>query len=310
MKKEKNKSKYLWYTIGIGSTLIILLMILSSVLSIGDRLTIISEYLAYGFYALTGVLVFLLVLNPLRIIMFSPSLSIATTMDKNTLKAKRIYKKVAKNIVENNELSEVELQSLDEAKDFKELKLAINNCYDTTIKKKISKIIYNNAKTVMISTAICQNAKLDMYSVIAVNLKMIKEIVIVSGFRPSYKNLSKLSLNVLTTALVAEGLENLNLEDILPNSTMNTIGDIPLIRPVMSSIMQGAGNALLTLRIGFVCRKYLFGSLGQTKSQIRAEAFKESVKMLPTLMKDVATFFPSKIVKLFGKKEKEETQEA
>ncbi len=306
-KKQKNKNgnKALWYTIGIGATIILLLMILSSVLNIGDRLSLISEYLAYAFYVVTAVLVFLLVINPIRIVLFSPSLSIATTLDKDSPKAKKTYKKVAKNIVINNELTAEEIFKLEEAKDFSELKLAINECYDSTIKKTISDIIYNSAKTVMISTAISQNSKLDMYSVIAVNLKMIKEIVVASGFRPSYKNLSKLSLNVLTTALVAEGLENINLDDVLPNSAMNTIGDIPLIKPIMSSAMQGLGNGLLTLRIGFVCRKYLFGDMGMTKNQMRAEAFAESMKMMPRLVKDIVAFFPSKVMKLFVKKDKD-----
>ena len=37
------------------------------------------------------------------------------------------------------------------------------------------------------------------------------------------KNLSKLTINVFTTALIAEGLENLDLNDILPSSTMNVL---------------------------------------------------------------------------------------
>ncbi len=302
------KSKALWISVGIGSFIILLLMILSSILDIGERLSLIHPVISYVFYGVAALLLIVLVLNPLRIILFSPSLSIATTMDKKSRKTKKIYKKVMENIKDNNDLSEEELAGINAANDFEELKLALNTCYDTTIKKRISKIIYNNAKTVMISTAICQNAKLDMYSVVAVNLKMIKEIVAASGFRPSYKNLGKLSINVLTTALVAEGLENVNIEDVLPNSAMSSLGEIPFVKPIVSSLVQGASNGLLTLRIGFVCRKYLFADLGQTRSQIRAEAFKESMKMLPMLMADVATYFPSKIVKLFGKKE--ETKEA
>ncbi len=301
----KNKTKLLWIFIGIGAFAIVFLMMLSSILDIGDRLALISPWLQYVFYGLALILFVILIANPIRIIVFSPSLSIATTMDKESSKTRKIYAKVTENIKSNNELSEDEIRGIDEATNFEELKLALNTCYDTTIKKRISNIIYNNAKTVMISTAICQNAKLDMYSVVAVNLKMIKEIVEASGFRPSYKNLGKLSVNVLTTALVAEGLENVNIDDVLPNSAMTALGEIPLVKPLISSILQGTSNGLLTLRIGFVCRKYLFADLGQTKSQIRAEAFKESMKMLPRLIADVTTYFPSKMLKLFTKKDKE-----
>ncbi|MFI3252219.1 MAG: DUF697 domain-containing protein [bacterium] len=304
MKKTK---KIVWILVGLGALFLLLMLILSSVLDIGEKLNKVSPVLEYVFYGVAGILVFFLVINPIRIIMFAPSLNISSKMDKKR-KRKSVYKKVAKNIIANNDLKEQELNSLKHYETFDDLKLAIDTCYNGTIKDNISDIIYRNAKTVMISTAISQNSTLDMYSVISINLKMIKEIVLASGFRPSYKNLGKLSVNVLTTALVAEGLENLNLEDVLPNSTMSTLGEIPFIKPLVSSIMQGAANGLLTLRIGFVCRRYLFAELGETKQQIRVSAFKESVKMLPRLIADVATFFPNKIVKLFTKKEvKEET---
>ncbi len=305
----KNKKKYLWYLVGIGTLFLLSMMMLSSVLDIGDRLAKISVYLEYSFYVVISVMIFFLVINPIRIVVFSPSLCIATAMEKDSNKSKKIYKRVAKNILDNNELTEEEITKLENYTSPEELKDAIYYAYENSIKKSINKIIYNSAKTVMISTAISQNAKVDMYSVVACNLKMIKDIVVISGFRPSMKRLSKLSLNVLTTALIAEGLEDLNIDDILPSSTMNALGEIPLIKPVLSSVMQGTSNGLLTLRVGFVCRKYLFGDMGQTKSEIRAEAFKESIKMLPILIKDVTTYFPNKLVKLFSKKDKTSNEE-
>ena len=172
-----------------------------------------------------------------------------------------------------------------------------------TIKKEISKIIIKNAKTVLLSTAISQNSKIDLFSVVSVNIKMIKEIVTVCGFRPDFKNLSKLCVNVASTALIAEGLESLNMEDILPTQTINTLNNIPILKPLLSSIVQGIANALLTIRIGLVTRGYLFTeSKKATKNSIRAEAFKDALILLPTVIGEVLVFFPSKIVKLFSSK--------
>ena len=70
------------------------------------------------------------------------------------------------------------------------------------------------------------------------------------------KNLAKLTINVFTTALIAEGLENLDLNEVLPTSTINTLGEIPFAKPMLSSITQGISNGLLTLRIGIVTRKF------------------------------------------------------
>ncbi len=219
---------------------------------------------------------------------------------------------LAKNIIENNVLTTEEATALNNSfKDKEELRVALNNVFDTTIKKEIRNIVIRNATTVMISTAISQNGKLDMFTVLSVNLKMIKEIVLKCGFRPSYARLGKLSLNVIGTALVAETLEGLDFNDIFPQSTANFLADIPLVKPIASSILQGISNALLTLRIGFITRRYLFSDVKDaTKTVIRREAIKESMQTLPIVMKDVVSFIPNRIIKLFTKKPEPVKEEA
>ena len=287
-------------------------MLVSSILNIGDRLSQIHKYVEYGFYILCGLLVWFLIINPVRIILLSPSLSIATTLERDTPKAHRIYKSVSKNILANSNevLTHEEKEALESFTNYKELREALNLCMSGTIKKEIKKIIVKNAKAVMLSTAISQNSKLDMYSVITLNLKMIKESVEVSGFRPNMKNLSKLTVKVASTALIAEGIDSLKIEDVLPTSTINSLSNIPLLKPVLSSVVSGMTNALLTIRIGLVCRGYLFtDSKNATKAQIRAEAFKDALVLLPQVVSEVIAFFPSKVVKFFTKKKEENNSE-
>ena len=97
---------------------------------------------------------------------------------------------------------------------------------------------------------------------------------------------------------------NLNLEDVLPKSTMNAISEIPMLGKTIESITQGAANALMTVRIGCVCRRYLFND-GQaiTKEEIRRQAYKETLKIIPLVLADTVTFFPKKVVKFFSKKD-------
>ena len=154
----------------------------------------------------------------------------------------------------------------------------------------------------MVSTAISQNGRLDFVSVVVINLKMIKEIVLKCGFRPSYPKLGKLAANVFSTALIAEGLEGLDFSDLFPSSTTNFLSEIPLIKPIASSILQGISNALLTIRIGIVTRKYLFTEYKNiSKTEIRVSSIKESIKVLPIVVKDVMNYFPNKIASLFKK---------
>ena len=48
---------------------------------------------------------------------------------------------------------------------------------------------------------------------------------------------------------------------------------MPYVGTIIESILQGAANAIMTLRIGCVCRRYLFsdGSI-ITKEEIRKQA--------------------------------------
>lgn len=307
---ENKKINRFWYFIAIGVILIIIMMITSSILQIGDRLKNIHEYAPYVFYGVAFILIYFLILRPVLIILFSPAFSINTTLDKNPNRNYGVFKKVANRLLKDDKLPESFRESIKEAlKNPKELRDALNTTYNKHTKRNMNKTIRGHAKTVMVSTAISQNGRLDFITVLVVNIRMIKELVVMCGFRPSYKNLSKLVVNVFTTALIAEGLDNLKISDILPQSTMNMLGDIPLIKPVMSSVLEGISNALLTLRIGIVTRKYLFDDAsGLTKEKIRFGALIEASKHLPIVIGDGMMLFPKTIVNVF-KKEKVKEEE-
>lgn len=308
----KNKTKFFWICIGIGSLIVMGLILVSNILEVGERLRKINTSVEIAFYVVSALLVYLLIINPLRIIIFSPTFQIQTVLDKDTRKSRRVYKRVAKTIIKKNKIDEqaiIELQN--SFKNPEELRLNLMKVYNDNVKKELNKIIIRNAKTVMISTAISQNGKLDMFTVLAVNLKMIKELVLECGFRPSFPNLGKLSANVLVTALIADGLEDLNFNDLFPSSTTNFLADIPLIKPIMSSVMQGISNALLTLRIGLVTRRFLFSDLKEvSKKEIRRDALKESIKMLPIIVKESIIVFPERIRSFFRKKTTDEYDDA
>lgn len=306
--KKRNK---FWILIGIGVSIVFLLILISSVISVGERLRNISKYLEYSFYVLSVLLLWFLIINPVRIILFSPTFSIVTVLEEANSKDFRVYQKVANNMLKNELIKDKEKEEIKKnLYNKKELVPVMNKVFDTTIKKEINKIIFKNAKTVMISTAISQNGRLDMITVVSVNLKMIKEIVVKCGFRPSYAKLGKLSANVFMTSLIAESLEGLDVNDLFPQSTANFLAELPLVKPIMNSFVQGISNALLTMRIGFVTRKYLFSDAkSASKEEIRRGAIKESIKMLPGVIAEVIAYFPSKIVKLFTKKEKDPVTE-
>ena len=312
MKKKKDRTKVLYYIIAAGCIFLFLMLLLSSLLDIGERLRNISVYLEYAFYGVFVIVLYFLIIRPIIIIVKSPSLSIATSLEQNDPQVYAIYKRVSKNIVKNNNLPEDDVMLLTHYKSKDELLVNLQFVFEKSVKPDLNKIIINEAKTVLISTAICQSARFDMVTVFAVNLKMIKNLVEKCGFRPSMKNLSKLTVNVFSTALIAEGLENINIEDIVPKSSLEFLNNMPYIGTIIESVVQGAANAIMTLRIGCVCRRYLFSDGNIiTKEEIRKQAYKEAMKLIPLVVADTITFFPKKVVKFFsGFKKKNNNEES
>lgn len=308
---KKSKTKIFWISIAIGCLIVFTLMLLSSVINIGERLRKIHVSVEIAFYVLVFLIVFLVIINPIRIILTSPSFEICTTLDPDSHKVRSVYRAVARNMAKNQNVDEEHRLLLTKYKNYDELQMNMTVVFHDCIKKNLNNIIIKKAKTVLISTAICQNARMDMITVFSVNLNMIKDLVTECGFRPNMTNLSKLTINVFSTALIAEGLESISIDDILPNSVNNALGQIPFIKPVMASVTQGIANALLTIRIGCVTRKYLFrdGNI-ITKEDIRKSAFKDSLILLPMALYGTLTFIPKKIVHMFGSKNKENKKSA
>lgn len=308
---KKTKTKIFWISIAIGCLIVFTLMLLSSVINIGERLRKIHVSVEIAFYVLVFLILFLVIINPIRIILTSPSFEICTTLDPDSHKVRSVYRAVARNMAKNQNVDEEHRLLLTKYKNYDELQMNMTVVFHDCIKKNLNNIIIKKAKTVLISTAICQNARMDMITVFSVNLNMIKNLVTECGFRPNMTNLSKLTINVFSTALIAEGLESISIDDILPNSVNNALGQIPFIKPVMASVTQGIANALLTIRIGCVTRKYLFrdGNI-ITKEDIRKSAFKDSLILLPMVLYGTLTFIPKKIVHMFGSKNKENKKSA
>lgn len=293
----KQKRQVLWYLVALGFIILFVLMLLSSVLEVGERLSNIHLYVSYVFYVLVFLIVYILLLRPMNIIAFKKPLRLH--LDKEALELKD-YQKMKSILLDLAYVSDESKAKLKEAKTIETLKTLVDDLMNKVIKKEVMNIIKTHAKTVMISTAISQNGRLDFLTVVVVNIKMISKIVEAIGFRPSYPELAKLIIQVMTTALVAEGLENIDLNDVLPQQTLNSIGEIPFIKPILSSTTQGISNALLTLRMGIVTREFLIPTKKATAlGQVRKIAFLEAAALTPLVVADALTIFPKTVFNLF-----------
>ena len=297
--------KSFWITLGITSVFFMTLIILSSVIELGTRLGGIHKYVEYAFYVISGFLFSFLFVRPIILILFSPTFSMDSlfTEDEFAKKNYSMYKKVTKNLLNEEYISEEEKYVLKTSIDNPiQLKKNLSAVFDKTIKKELNKIIVSHAESVFISTAISQNGKLDAIAVLTINLKLVKELVLKCGFRPTTPALGRLSFNVLTNAIIAEGLEDMKFSEVFPQSSINAIGEIPFLKTITGSLAQGTGNALLSLRVGIVCRNYLFMNLkGLTKKQIKHLAFAEAVTLFPKVAAESVKKIPNRFKDIFGK---------
>lgn len=301
----KRFGKTFWIIAGLGALFFVVILLLSSVLTLGERLRTVGAWAEIAFYVVSALLFFFLIVRPILAIVFSPTFSIDTLFDEtaNAKKNYLMYKRVAKNIADQGYLSDVQKEAIENSlTDPLLLKQTLSNIFDETIKKEVNKVIVHHAETVFLSTAISQNGRLDMIAVLVINLRLIKELVRKCGFRPSYASLGRLSVNVMSTAIIAETLEGIDFNELFPSQGVNLLSEVPLLKIVTGSLAQGVGNALLSLRVGIICRNYLFMNLkGQTKKDIRKLAFGEAVLLLPAVLAESLRKLPSRIKSMFEK---------
>ena len=174
----------------------------------------------------------------------------------------------------------------------------------------INRRIIEWAKSVFMITAISQNGRLDTVSVLYMNYKMIEDVIIASGFRPTRQQLFRQYVNILVTSLMtfvasevfkdmgsvapfesladpsSDAASDIDLSDaavdgadVDPDDIGDTVsggtGFLSILSGVViGSICDGIVNSLMTLRIGYVTRNYLvdgMNSLNGIKAKRKAK---------------------------------------
>lgn len=254
--------------LAIACSLVMVYVVASCILDIYKFFFDIHPHAGYLSLGIMVLLIIIFVIRPIVVALSTPCFTLDIVDDISAKKASKInhkkLKKVAKNLLKyNKNLSEDSKEKISNALDNKkQLNETLKVIYKTEISKEINKIINRNSAQVLAGTAISQNNKFDAATVIIVNVRMIMQIVVKCGYHPSYAQLSKLIVKVFRNALIAYTIQSLNLQDIVVNGidklVKGALSAIPGVSEVTKSLTQGAANALLTLRVGIITRKYLY----------------------------------------------------
>ena len=145
-------------------------------------------------------------------------------------------------------------------------------------------IIKDTASHVFISTAISPNGNLDALLVLVAQSRMVWQVAHVYYQRPTLREMAQLYANVAYTAFLAGKLDDIDfaeqVEPILTSVVGKIGGAIPGLNTVTNSIVSGAFNAFLTLRVGMITRQYCNALVRRDKKLIRKSAIAEAARLL------------------------------
>jgi uncharacterized membrane protein YcjF (UPF0283 family) len=137
------------------------------------------------------------------------------------------------------------------------LKSALKTAYATDVGGCVNALIWKSAGKVFLTTSISQNDKIDALSVLLVNLTLVKQIVGIYGYRPSYAKLFRVYFVVLRSALLAYGMQNVNWFNVFGKFFSGVAKKIPFLDTVVDSAVQGTVSAFMTVLVGYKTKKYL-----------------------------------------------------
>lgn len=329
-----NRNLYLITIIFIG---IVAIILFGNVCVIGDKLgQFLHPNVEKTFYCLLILLIIFFLIRPMIRMHYAPDIPVLSMDDKrNASEMLKFAEQLAVNseYISNKKIRDEHKRIFikeihEEPANTDRLRYLISKEIDFRIKgnKELQVLGIDNrikewGKTVFMVTAVSQNNKFDTLAVLVMNYKLIADIVLASGFRPTKPQMFKLYVKVLTTALITYCTSQVftDIDGVAPfdfdngkvagdlstdadfdvdvdesdfgSSIMNSLKKLEIPGLIVGSVMDGCLNALMTLRIGYVTKAYLTegaSALSGTKNKrrVKREAIRESFKALPLIITD------------------------
>jgi hypothetical protein len=142
------------------------------------------------------------------------------------------------------------------------------------------------ASAVFLSTAVLQSGRLDVLVVLAAQTRLIWQIAHIYYQRPSLRDFVQLYANVGSTAFIAAGIEDIDIDTLVSTIFGSTVAAIPGMHLLTSSLLSGSANAFLTLRVGMITKEYCRCTVRVEKMGLRRAATLQAAKLLSTVVRD------------------------
>lgn len=286
---------------------VLVILLLGNVITVGEKLGEICHtvYAEYAFYALVFILVLAFVIVPIIKVHTAPEFP-ALGMGDETSDLKKLnsfgrklvsncgYIEDAEQRAKHQETLRAELKACVE--DMEGLKALIDRevalRFDGSKEMGIQGVnakMKEWAKSVFMITAVSQNNLVDTTVVLVMNYRQIEDLVLATGFRPTRAQMFRIYANILTTTLISYCTSEV-LSDLAGETTLaGAMANLKIPGVISESAIQGAVNALLTLRIGYVTKTFLMEGpdalAGRTRRrEVSIKAFKDAFVAIPGVL--------------------------
>jgi uncharacterized membrane protein YcjF (UPF0283 family) len=286
---------------------VLVILLMGNVITVAEKLGEICHtvYAEYAFYALIFILVLIFVIVPIIKVHAAPEFPAMGIGDETSdIKRLRAFgKRLASSCgyIENEEVRAGHQQALKAeleacGNDLEALKAVIDRevslRFNGSKEMEISGVnarMKEWAKSVFMITAVSQNNLVDTTVVLVMNYRQIEDLVLATGFRPSRAQMFRIYANILTTTLVSYCTSEV-LSDLAGETTLaGALSNLKIPGVITESAVQGAVNALLTLRIGYVTKTFLMEGpdalAGRNRRrEVSIKAFKDAFVAIPGVL--------------------------
>jgi Domain of unknown function (DUF697) len=152
--------------------------------------------------------------------------------------------------------------------------------------KHADDVVTSTASAVFLSTAVLQSGRLDVLVVFAAQTRLIWQVAHVYYQRPSLRDFVQLYANVASTAFIAAGIEDIDVDVLVGTIFGSTVAAIPGMHLLASSVLSGSANAFLTLRVGMITKEYCRCTVRVEKTGLRRAATLKAAKLLGSIVRE------------------------
>ncbi|MFO0775421.1 MAG: DUF697 domain-containing protein [Nitrospiraceae bacterium] len=295
---SRTSTPTVWLLIGAGAALFLGLILLATVLDVGERLGRLHVAVEYLFYVLVAAGLYGLLVRPIMGVFATSTVSLQRFLVQDASLTPREYRTVAKRLLKTGGLSHETTTRLNAALASGADMTGLMKVVIEEKSARATKIVKEHARLAFVSTAVLQNGSLDAVMLAYANLKMVRALVAHFGYRPSLPALVTMYGQILAAALLAERVEDMQLEDIFPQFSASVgggvISAIPGMHLIVHALLQGMGSAFLTLRTGYLAEEYILrGAEAFDRRRERKSASRRAAKDLLGVVVSTAAQLPA-----------------